>query len=106
MLRAAAYGWRQESLAENAQKISELGRILYDRVQTMTEHFGRVGSSLKGAVENYNKAVGSFETRVLVSARELRKLKVTDAVEDIESPNQVEVIPRTLADRAEGQPPA
>jgi len=72
----------------------------------MTEHFGRVGSSLKGAVENYNKAVGSFETRVLVSARELRKLKVTDAVEDIESPNQVEVIPRTLADRAEGQPPA
>ena len=106
LLRAAAYGWRQESLAANAQKISELGRILYDRVLTMTEHFGRVGSSLKGAVENYNKAVGSFETRVLVSARELRKLKVTDAVEDIESPNQVEVIPRTLADRAEGQPPA
>ena len=98
LLRAAAYGWRQESLAENAQKISELGRVLYERVQTMTEHFGRVGSSLKGAVENYNKAVGSFESRVLVSARELRKLKVTDAAQDMESPNQVEVIPRTLAD--------
>jgi DNA recombination protein RmuC len=96
LLRAAAYGWRQESLAENAQKISELGRILYDRVETMTEHFGRVGSSLKGAVENYNRAVGSLESRVLVSARELRKLKVTDAAEEIESPNQVEVIPRTL----------
>jgi len=96
LLRAASYGWRQESLAENAQKISELGRILYERVQTMSEHFGRVGSSLKGAVENYNKAVGSLESRVLVSARELRKLKVTDAADEIEGPSQVDVIPRTL----------
>jgi DNA recombination protein RmuC len=97
LLRAAAYGWRQESLAENAQKISELGRLLYERVEKMSEHFGRIGSSLKGAVENYNKAVGSLETRVLVSARELRKLKVTDAAQEIESPNQVDVIPRVLA---------
>jgi len=98
LLRAAAYGWRQESLAENAQKISELGRILYERVQTMSEHFGRVGSSLKGAVENYNKAVGSLESRVLVSARELRKLKVSDAANEIEGPAQVEVIPRALTE--------
>ena len=58
----------------------------------MSEHFGRVGSSLKGAVENYNKAVGSLETRVLVSARELRKLKVTDDVDEIEGaePNRVD----------------
>jgi DNA recombination protein RmuC len=104
LLRAAAYGWRQESLAENAQKISELGRVLYDRVQTMTEHFSRVGSSLKGAVENYNKAVGSLESRVLVSARELRKLKVTDAVNEIESPTQVDVIPRALADKVPDKP--
>jgi len=66
----------------------------------MSEHFGRIGSSLKGAVENYNKAVGSLETRVLVSARELRKLKVTDASEEIGTPNQVEVIPRTVSDPA------
>ncbi len=98
LLRAAAYGWRQESLAENAQKISELGRVLYERVQTMSEHFGRVGSSLKGAVENYNKAVGSLESRVLVSARELRKLKVSDAANEIEGPAQVEVIPRALTE--------
>jgi DNA recombination protein RmuC len=60
----------------------------------MTEHFGRIGSSLKGAVENYNKAVGSMESRVLVSARELRKLKVSDDVTEIASPNQVDLIPR------------
>jgi DNA recombination protein RmuC len=100
LLRAAAYGWRQESLAENAQKISELGRVLYERVQTMSEHFGRIGSSLKGAVENYNKAVGSMETRVLVSARELRKLKASDAASEMETPAQVEVLPRTLTDPA------
>jgi DNA recombination protein RmuC len=98
LLRAAAYGWRQESLAENAQKISDLGRVLYERVQTMSEHFGRIGSSLKGAVENYNKAVGSLESRVLVSARELRKLKVSDDVDEIETPNQVEVAPRALTE--------
>ena len=96
LLRAAAYGWRQESLAENAQKISDLGRVLYERVQTMSEHFGRVGTSLKGAVENYNKAVGSLESRVLVSARELRKLKVSDAADELVGPAQVDVIPRTL----------
>jgi DNA recombination protein RmuC len=101
LLRAAAYGWRQESLAENAQKISELGRVLYERVQTMSEHFGRVGASLKGAVENYNKAVGSLESRVLVSARELRKLKVSDAANEIEGPSQVDVIPRALTEPAD-----
>jgi len=98
LLRAAAYGWRQESLAENAQKISELGRVLYERIETMSEHFGRIGTSLRGAVENYNKTVGSLETRVLVSARELRKLKVTDAPDEIGTPNQIELIPRTVTE--------
>lgn len=97
LLRAAAYGWRQESLAENAQKISELGRDLYDRIGTMTEHFGRVGSSLKGTVEYYNKAMASLESRVLVSARKLRDMKASDAAE-IDGPKQVDVAPRSLAD--------
>jgi DNA recombination protein RmuC len=110
LLRAAAYGWRQEALAENAQKISDLGRELYERLATMTEHFGRVGSSLKGAVENYNKTVASFEGRVLVSARKFRDLKASNAAQEIEGAETVDVIPRALAeplaDKAEGQPPA
>jgi DNA recombination protein RmuC len=102
LLRAAAYGWRQEALAENAQKISDLGRELYERLVTMTEHFGRLGSSLKGAVENYNKTVASFEGRVLVSARKFRDLKVSHAEEEIAGPDTVDVTPRALSDKADG----
>jgi len=102
LLRAAAYGWRQEALAENAQKISDLGRELYERLVTMTEHFGRLGSSLKGAVENYNKTVASFEGRVLVNARKFRDLKVSNAEEEIAGPDTVDVTPRALSDKADG----
>jgi DNA recombination protein RmuC len=98
LLRAAAYGWRQEALAENAQKISDLGRELYERLTTMTEHFGRLGSSLKGAVENYNKTVASFEGRVLVSARKFRELKASNAAQEIEGAGTVDVVPRTMAE--------
>jgi DNA recombination protein RmuC len=100
LLRAASYGWRQESLAENAQKISNLGRELYERISTMTDHFGRIGASLKGAVENYNKTVASMEGRVLVSARKLKELKVSDASVEIEGPIPVEVMPRALTEPA------
>jgi len=104
LLRAAAYGWRQEALAENAQKISDLGRELYERLTTMTEHFGRLGSSLKGAVENYNKTMASYEGRVLVSGRKFRDLKVSHNAEEIESVNSVDVTPRVLAEIATDLP--
>jgi len=105
LLHAFAYGWRQEALAANAQAISQLGRDLYDRVNTMAEHFAKMGAGLKRAVGSYNDAVASLERRVLVSARRFRDLKASTGTE-IEPVEPVELMPRALADAPEALPDA
>jgi DNA recombination protein RmuC len=74
LLRAVAYGWRQEQLAENAQAISQLGRSLFERLGTLAGHFERLGGHLNRAVGSFNDAVGSLEGRVLVAARRFKEM--------------------------------
>jgi DNA recombination protein RmuC len=69
LLRTVAYCWQQETVAESAREVNRLGRELYERVGVFAGHFAKVGRALDSAIDTYNKAVGSFETRVLVSAR-------------------------------------
>jgi DNA recombination protein RmuC len=92
LLRTIAYAWRQEALARNAAVVHTMGRELYTRLSTMAGHFGRVGSSLGSAVTAYNRAVGSLESRVLVSARKFAELGISTDL--VQPPAQVEVSPR------------
>lgn len=96
MLRAIAYGWKQEALARNAQEISELGRELHERLSVMAGHWAKVGKNLGDAVGAYNKAVASLESRVLVSARRFNELKAVPDGREIDEVAQVEVLPRAL----------
>ena len=81
LLTTVAHTWRQEVLAENYKEVARLGKEFYDRLARFTEHFDEVRGKLDGAVQAYNKAVGSLEARVLVSARRLRDLDVTSSPE-------------------------
>jgi DNA recombination protein RmuC len=74
LLKAASYGWRQESIADNAREISQLGQELHTRLSTMAEHFAKMGKGLDTARDSYNAAMASFESRVLVSARKFKEL--------------------------------
>ncbi|MFK3982929.1 DNA recombination protein RmuC [Micromonospora sp. NPDC050397] len=94
LLRTVAYAWRQEALAANAVAVHTLARELYGRLSTLGEHVAKLGGSLGSAVTAYNRAVGSLESRVLVSARKLADLGVSG--EELSAPAQVELTTRQL----------
>lgn len=77
LLRAMHYGWQQETIAESAREVSDLGRELYKRLATMGAHVSKLGRSLDGAVKSYNETVGSLERQVLVQARRFEKHGIT-----------------------------
>jgi DNA recombination protein RmuC len=97
LLKAVAYGWRQEAVAENAREVSELGRELHKRLSDMGSHLAKLGRALSGSVEAYNAAVGSLESRVLPSARKFRELEATRVDDAIEPLAPVEQSPRRLS---------
>ena len=97
LAKAVSFGWRQQALEANAEKIAALGAELYSRLSTFSEYLGRVGSGLKSATSNYNKAVASLETRVLVSARRMSEMNGSTQTKTIDAPDQVDEAPRALA---------
>lgn len=96
LLKAVAFGWRQEKLARSAQQISALGKELHDRLRVLAAHLENAGKGLDRAVESYNKAVGTLESRVLVSARKFGELGAPIA-EEIGEVEPIETTARTLA---------
>jgi DNA recombination protein RmuC len=96
LLRAVAYGWRQESIAVNAKEISELGAELYKRISDLGGHWIDLGRNLSRTVEAFNSAVGSLESRVLVSARRFRELGAESSAMEIDVVEPVEKTARPL----------
>jgi DNA recombination protein RmuC len=75
LLKAIEFGWRQEEISHNAEEIRKHGKDLYDRIVTLAAHFERLGNALATTVTQYNNAVGSLETRVVVTARKISELE-------------------------------
>ncbi|MDP7031377.1 MAG: DNA recombination protein RmuC [Gemmatimonadota bacterium] len=100
LLRSVAFGWRQERAAESARAIAELGRELHGRIGTLAAHFTDMGRALGKTVDTYNRAVGSFEARVLPGARRFHELGAVDCAE-VDSPPPLDRVPRSLRDPAD-----
>ena len=95
LLWAVANGWRWEAIAKNAEAISQLGAQVYERMSVLTEHLANIGSALAKAVDTYNRATGSIDTRVLPAVRKFKELGATTA-EDIPSLEPITQSPRSL----------
>ncbi|MEX2517322.1 MAG: DNA recombination protein RmuC [Gammaproteobacteria bacterium] len=96
LLRAVAYGWRQEALAKDAQIISQLGKELYSRLSVLAGHWGKVGKGLDSAMDAYNKATGTLESRVLVTARRFQELESSPADTELETIEPLDHAARSL----------
>jgi DNA recombination protein RmuC len=95
MLRTAQYAWQQEALSDNARAVFDLGRELYERLSGLGKHMDRLGRALNSSVAAFNQTVGSLESRVMVSARRLNDLGVTDG--QLASPELVDEQARALS---------
>jgi DNA recombination protein RmuC len=96
LLRTVAYGWQQDALAENAREVQKIGRELYKRLATFGEHMAKAGRSLSGAVDSYNKAVGSLERNVMPQARRFQELGVGGSDKELPQLDQLDALARDL----------
>jgi DNA recombination protein RmuC len=96
LLRAVAYGWQQEAMEENARKIGDLGRNLYESVRVLGGHFDTLGAKLKSSLDAYNQAVGSLEGNVLVKARKFKDLQAANDADEIGVLDPIDRVPRML----------
>ncbi len=101
LLRAVAYGWRQQALAENAEKIRKVGEELYGRLGTFADYLGKLGRSLDSSVGHFNKAIGSFDSRILPSARKFTEMGI-HARKELEEAQPIEKSVRSLTFEASG----
>jgi DNA recombination protein RmuC len=98
LLKAAAYGWKQEAVSRSAEEVSKLGRDLYNRISVFADHMGSTAKGLAAAVRNFNAAIGSFEQNILPSARRFEELGAKGSKE-INDPERVELEVREVAKR-------
>src|SRR3954451_22928489 len=96
VLRSVQYGWRQQQIEQSAREIAELGRELHGRLGRFASMLAKVGRGLNTSVNAYNEAVGSFDSRVLVTARKLSEHGAASESKEIEQPAQVDLMPRAI----------
>ena len=97
LLRVIAYGWQQEKMAQHAEEVQRIGKELYKRFISFSEHLNKLGKSLDSGVEHYNKAVGSFSSRMLPSARKFTELGISEQ-DELQSPAAIEKKSRSVAE--------
>ena len=96
LLRAVAYGWKQESLSRHAQRVSDLGHELYKRISDLTGHWSLLGRALDQAVDAYNQATGSLERNVLSSARKFSELGAASSIQPLKELEGIDTVARSL----------